>query len=541
MTHHSSTDSPAEVPSLIQRVSQRLFGASLRGQLTAWNVAALTLMLAIQAVAIRITVHAFLMGSIDRQLQRQATSLPEMPPPGPGNSKLSGPGDTNRRGLGDRNPGSKGPGDKGPGSGGPGGPEPIRDAPPSDFTGLPPPQDSPDPLAPRHFDLSGRMFGVRPMLDQAGFERARQGEQNFSRLIIGGEPVRVFSVPLRRGGVIVGVGQSGYPLASVERAMAGVDIALLILLPVALLGAGIGGAYLTGRVLQRVGRVAHAATDISSRGAEALSERLPVVGSDEFAELAGTFNTLLDRLETDFNLKDRVLEQQRRFTADASHELKTPLTVIKGTASLSLAGLGSKEEDLRAFRAIDQAADSMSHLVQDLLLLARSDGGQLGLNRIEVPVLELLQRAASGLGERRREISLAVDDPALTVYGNENEFVRLFSNLLDNAVRYTPPPGTVRVTASTDSTSAIIKIIDTGIGIAPEHLPHLGERFYRVDRSRNRSGGEAGGGTGLGLSICQTIVQAHGGDLSIESALGQGTTVTVRLPSEAPDSMSSVL
>src|SRR5262249_18756272 len=151
-----------------------------------------------------------------------------------------------------------------------------------------------------------------------------------------------------------------------------------------LLCAGAGGAFLTDRVLRRVRRTAQAAERITVGGAEDFSARLPVIGSDEFSELAQTFNGLLGRLETAFHEQRRLLEQQkrsleqqRRFTGDASHELKTPLTVIRGRASLALSGESSEADYRRALEEIDRASEMMSHLVQDLLLLARSDGGQL--------------------------------------------------------------------------------------------------------------------------------------------------------------------
>ena len=170
----------------------------------------------------------------------------------------------------------------------------------------------------------------------------------------------------------------------------------------------------------------------------------------------------------------------------------------------------------------------MSRLVRDLLLLARSDAGQLGRNRIELFVREVLERAVAGIrvAHPDRDIRLDIADESLTLVGNEEELVRLFTNVLDNAVRYTPSSGSIRVAAFAAPGNQIhIRVADTGIGIAPEHLPHLGERFYRVDPARTRSDG----GTGLGLSICRGIVEAHGGMLTIASVPGEGTSVTVLL------------
>ncbi len=344
----------------------------------------------------------------------------------------------------------------------------------------------------------------------------------------------MLSVPLRdtrNGNKIIGVGQAAYGLTDVNRALTVLDTALLTLIPVALLGAGAGGAYLTDRVLRRVRRTAEAAERISVEGAGDLSARLPVIGNDEFSQLADTFNGLLGRVETAFHQQAQILEQQRRFTADASHELKTPLTVIRGTASMALDGPTPTESDYRrSLKEIDRASEMMSRLVQDLLLLARSDGGQLGRDRIEVLVREVLEMAICGVAAPAGlSVELDIQDEALVVVGNETELVRLFSNLLDNAVHHTPVPGTIRLTAVAQEDQIQVSVSDTGVGISPEHLAHLGERFYRVDSARSRPDG----GTGLGLSICKSIVAAHEGTLTIESVVGEGTTVHVLLPRAA--------
>ncbi len=390
-----------------------------------------------------------------------------------------------------------------------------------------------DAYFPRSFDLQGRpLLGDRnrPVWDANGFALARKGEEHYSQVTVDDVPLEILSVPLWNRGQIVGVGQAAFPLTEVNRALAGLDMALLTMIPIGLLCAGAGGSYLTDRVLRRVRNTTQAAASISVTGSGDLSERLPVVGNDEFSELADTFNGLLGRLETAFHQQARLLEQQRRFTADASHELKTPLTVIKGTASMALSGESSETLYRRSLQDIDRAANSMSHLVQDLLLLARSDGGQLGKNRIELLVREVLELAKAGVVKQTAvPINLQIEDEALTVVGNEMELVRLFTNLLDNAVRYSQAGGTVTVTASTarddPEPQTLVQVVDTGVGISPEHLPHLGERFYRVDASRARPDG----GTGLGLSICKSIVEANQGQMTIESAPGKGTTVRVLL------------
>jgi signal transduction histidine kinase len=387
-----------------------------------------------------------------------------------------------------------------------------------------------DTFFPRNFDPQGHsLMGKdhRAIWDQKGFEQALKGDESFSQITIDDTPAEVRSIPLRHHGQIIGVGQVAYPLTEVNRALSGLDNALLTMIPIGLLCAGVGGAFLTDRVLRRVRNTTQAAARISVTGAGDLSERLPIVGNDEFSELADTFNGLLGRLETAFHQQARILEQQRRFTADASHELKTPLTVIKGTASMALNGDGSEVVYRRSLQEIDRAANSMAHLVQDLLLLARSDGGQLGKNRIELLAAEVLQQARTGVAAKGASIRIELEPESLTVAGNEMELIRLFTNLLDNAVRYTPASGAVTIAAcAAEDNRTFIQVADTGPGMAPEHLSHLGERFYRVDSSRAR----LDGGTGLGLSICKSIVEANQGQMTIDSTPGQGTTVSVLLP-----------
>lgn len=223
----------------------------------------------------------------------------------------------------------------------------------------------------------------------------------------------------------------------------------------------------------------------------------------------------------------RLIVQQRRFTADASHELKTPLTVIKANTSLALGDPTLDEDSRQTLGDIDRAAEMMSRLVQDLLLLARSDEGQLGRDRVELSLGDVLARAASGVRRPgRAPVTLEIAESPPRVWGNEDELVRLFGNLLENAARHTPPTGRITVTANHAASTVRVRVCDTGTGIAPEHLPHLGERFYRVDPARARKDG----GSGLGLAISRSIAEAHGGTLMFESKLGTGTVVTVTLP-----------
>jgi signal transduction histidine kinase len=366
-------------------------------------------------------------------------------------------------------------------------------------------------------------------LDRRSLARSFAGQEVYSTVRAGtpwvGAPVRVLSVPVERRGRVERVLQLAYPLAGVFQELDGLTRTLLALVPLGLLAAGLGAAFLTGRALRPVGEIAAAAERL---GGHNLSGRLPVSGHDEFTALADSFNALLARLEEAF-------DRQRRFTADASHELRTPLSIIKANTNLALehppASLMPIDRYHEIITAIDAAANRQHRLVEELLFLARADAGGLARDVGPVCLLEVLEEAAEAVeGPRPACVRIEVADPGLMVPGSGSELTRLFTNLLQNAVRHTPPPGTVTVTGAADGESVVVTVMDTGEGIPSEHLPHLGERFYRVDAARASEGGR----TGLGLAICRSIVQAHGGRMTIESTVGQGTTVRVALPFQPP-------
>lgn len=474
---------------------------SLRTQLIVWNIAALAILLGILGVVTRYTVSSYMLASIERQLESRARRMPppprEFPPDRDGRGEppfgREGRGDWERRGDHRR----------------------------------PPPFER-DPYSPHHFDPQGVSImkdDTRPMWDKPAFETAlHERMPQTTRVTVDDEPLLVFTLPHLRNGGVEDVLQAAYPLTEMNRALSGLNQSLLILSPFALLSAGLGGAFLTDRVLRRVRLLTKAASQIGARG---LSERLPTQGNDEFSALATAFNTLLSQLQSAFQKQENLLEQQRRFTADASHELKTPLTVIKGTAGLALSSERKPEEYRQTLQEINRASDQMAVLVQDLLYVARSDAGQLGREPIEILVREILEAAVANVSPHGNSaLAINISDESLSVRGNEGELIRLFSNLLDNAVRYTPEGGQVLLMAKSENRRVLISVADTGIGIAAEHLAHLGERFYRVDTSRTRPTG----GTGLGLSICKGIVEAHHGTISWESTVGVGTRVTVSLP-----------
>jgi two-component system OmpR family sensor kinase len=378
--------------------------------------------------------------------------------------------------------------------------------------------------------------------DAAGFAGSAQGGERFSKVEWSGARMRVLSRPLRetvqngsqidnRKGSpegkqekIIGVVQIATSLEPVYRDIAGLTRTLLLTLPFALLVAAGAGIFLTDRALRPVKSLTRAANEIRP---DQLSQRLPTSGADEFDALAMTFNRALDRVELAFVERERAMQQLRRFTADASHELRTPLTTIKANTGVALTEVQPSAEHIHALRQIDRAADRMTALVRDLLLLARSEAGQIPLALRPVCVDDILRDALDALpSSPHAPLFLDVVEAGLIVCGDPDHLCRLFLNLLENAARHTPENGEIRVTLAKREGQAWIRVQDTGCGIAPEHLPHVSEPFYRVDQGRDRKQG----GAGLGLAICRSIATQHQGTLSIESQSGEGTQVTVCLP-----------
>jgi signal transduction histidine kinase len=225
---------------------------------------------------------------------------------------------------------------------------------------------------------------------------------------------------------------------------------------------------------------------------------------------------------------EAAMERQQRFAAAASHELRTPLTVLEGSMEVALLNRRTPEEYERILRQAATEAQRMGVLVADLLTLARTQRDAEALMLDLVDLRDIIREAVNGLqplAEVKGQTLEVRLDRTLLVLGDALKLRQAVSNLLDNAVSYTPPGGMVWVSGSRERGRVLVQIRDTGPGIAPEHLPHLFEPFYRVDRGRGGSGGHAG----LGLALAAWIVRAHGGKVTVESCLGQGSIFTINL------------
>jgi signal transduction histidine kinase len=253
------------------------------------------------------------------------------------------------------------------------------------------------------------------------------------------------------------------------------------------------------------------------------NERVPAGGSDELGQLAGRFNTMAEKLE-------QVETMRRRLIGDAAHEMRTPLTAIKG----SMEGLvdGVLPASSQTFELVAAEAERLSRLVDDLQELSRVESGSVVLDLESVSLPELAETARKRLAQTysAQSVSLTFDLPTdlPPVRADTNRLLQVLTNLLNNALHYTPAGGRVSLSAETRGHEVIVRVADTGIGIPSEHLPYIFDRFYRVDKSRSR---QAGGGSGIGLTISKHLVEAQGGRIWVESAgEGQGSTFTFTLP-----------
>jgi two-component system sensor histidine kinase BaeS len=252
-------------------------------------------------------------------------------------------------------------------------------------------------------------------------------------------------------------------------------------------------------------------------------ERVTVGSADELGQLAARFNQMAEKLE-------QVEAMRRQLIGDVSHELRTPLTAIKGSMEGLMDGILPATDE--TYQQIHQEADRLNHLVDDLQELSRVEAGaydlDLRLTQI-VPLMETLaKRFRQQFKEKRVRLDLNLPADLPSVLADEHRILQVLTNLTGNALQYTPEGGTVAISAVRDNRTVRITIRDTGVGIAPRHLAHLFDRFYRVDKSRSRA---AGGGSGIGLTIVKYLVEAHGGEISVESeGIGKGSAFLFTLP-----------
>ena len=314
-----------------------------------------------------------------------------------------------------------------------------------------------------------------------------------------------------------------YPLAGDEAVLARITEIFFIAIPLLVLAAGAGGWFLAGRALAPVASLTSRAAAI---GASNLHERLPIGPADELGALARVLNDLLDRLERSF-------AQQRRFMADASHELRTPATIVRTEADVTLSRDRSSDEYRESMGVVQDAARRMTRIVEEIFLLARSDAGQLVMNVAPMQLEDLVHdivRAVRPVAEDRKvtvDLPEVVDAP---VRGDPDLLGRVLLNLLDNAIKHSHPGGVVEVRMKRGGETHSLSVIDHGPGIPAELHDKVFERFFRADTARSRSESSATSGAGLGLAIARRIAELHGGRLDLVASREAYTEFRLTIP-----------
>jgi heavy metal sensor kinase len=352
-------------------------------------------------------------------------------------------------------------------------------------------------------------------------KNSSQGKITFETTKALGEyPLRMVTVPVIRRRHIINIVQVATSLEEVEEVLKTLLLILWITVPSALVVASLGGLFLANKALKPVDEITKTARMITSKS---LNQRIKLRKTrDEIGRLAETFNDMISRLGRSF-------KQIRQFTANASHELRTPLTILKGEIEVGLRKRRHPGEYKEILASNLEEVNHMSQIVDDLLFLSKADMGEVHLQKHRINLAKLV----SEVHVQAQTIAMTKDikvhisnDVNGVVIGDRLKLRELLLNLVDNGVKYTPEGGEMRISLEKDDGQFKLRVMDNGIGIAPEDQPHIFDRFYRVDKARSREAG----GSGLGLSICKWIVQAHGGEISVESELGKGSTFTVTLP-----------
>ena len=369
---------------------------------------------------------------------------------------------------------------------------------------------------------SANLAGSTVAIPSSVFADAR--EKSFSYATVNG--LRVAVIPLSSDQT-PGYAAVAEPLSAIEDGLREVRRDLFAGVPLVLFLASVGGYFLARKSLAPIASMNSQTQQISAQN---LSARLDVTESrDELGRLGTTINDLLARLENSF-------KEQQRFIADASHELRTPLAVLRGETEVALGKVRTVEEYQQSLSLIQDEAERLSRIVEDLFILAREPvDTRAVLHKERVSLNDAVKdcaRAAQVLAIRKGvRLSLENDSPAILVNGDEELIKRMILNLLDNAVKYTPAGGEVSLELSQENGNAEIVVRDTGIGIPDSAQPRVFDRFFRVDKARARTIG----GAGLGLSIAQWIAEVHSGSIALTSTPNHGSTFTVVLPVRASD------
>jgi heavy metal sensor kinase len=306
----------------------------------------------------------------------------------------------------------------------------------------------------------------------------------------------------------------------VSSALGGLLLTLSLGFPVFIGLSSVGAYILLGRALRPVDEIVRSAERITLRN---LSQRLPVPDTgDEVERLSLALNRMIERLDESYQVTSR-------FSADASHELRTPLTIMRGELEAILTQENLEEEEMQQIATVLEEAERLTQIVEGLLAISRLEAGETQLDKDPVDLSQLATTTVEQMAPLADDKSLTLEMeavPDVIVDANEVRLRQVIVNLLDNAIKYTPEGGKIRVEVKADSSEAVVEVIDNGIGISSEALPNIFKRFYRSEQVQARKAR----GTGLGLSMVHSIVEAHGGSVKVESSENKGSTFRVSLP-----------
>lgn len=375
-------------------------------------------------------------------------------------------------------------------------------------------------------DAGGRvviMFGDRvaasPIVGAADVAAALAGRSTITTRRVGGTRFRVLVRPVTRRGqpVVLVAGQS---LAPVERSVRRVVVLLLLACPAALVATAAGGWWLARRALRPVEQITSTADGI---GVDRLDERVAEPRTrDEVAHLARTLNTMLDRIQ-------HGVEEQRRLVADASHELRTPIAAMRAEIDVSLRADELPPDAREVLESAREEVDRMGRTVEDMLTLAVADDGALRLHVRPAELAAVAEAVAVAIRPlaERRQVTVELTGERAGVLADAPRLAQAIRNVLENAIGFSPPGGTVTMRTESARSAARVVIHDEGPGVPPELRERVFDRFFRADRSRTRA---AGGGSGLGLAITREIVAAHGGRVWVQDGAHRGAAFVIELP-----------
>jgi heavy metal sensor kinase len=389
---------------------------------------------------------------------------------------------------------------------------------------------------------SDNLRNVQLPISLNALKNATKGSITFeTNRALGNTPLRIITFPVIEDDHVTKIVQIASSLEEVEDALNTLFLILIIAVPLALMIAILGGQFLAHKALKPVDNITQTARMITSQN---LNQRIaPVKMKDEISRLIETFNEMISRLDQSFR-------QVKQFSSDASHELKTPLTILKGEVEVTLRKERSLQEYQQTLKSNLEEINRMSQIVEDLLLLSRADVGEIGLNQEDINLSEIFNEVVTQMDmlatSKKLRLFASNHHQDIHMFGDALRIRELFINLIENGIKYTEQGGAIRVALSKEydplgrnssggtegEKEEFVKIVvsDTGIGIAKEDQERIFNRFFRVDKARSREEG----GSGLGLSICKWIVEAHKGEIRVESELGKGSSFIVKLPLKLP-------